>query len=151
MKQYLDRFKNINIRESINNIDTRNVIIILSILLLILVFISFMFNRGGNEIEVIVENEEYIITRNRIDNSYRVSLNGEVQDPATLVDKINEQINNRLTPEQQKRVVWDLPGTLMVKDDTSEYDLEGKTLDELKQEDLKRQQDFIDGTFHPEE
>lgn len=133
----------------------KGVIIILSILIVLSFFIyNFFSSRSSispipNEI-ILLDRNNYQVSYNEKTDSYKVRVKTEIRNTGTLIDTIEKDLKENLSEEEYTKVQWDVPGTLLEKEDqvteySSEEDLKGHL-----EEDIRRQKEVDEGTFLPD-
>lgn len=138
------------------NIGDKNIIIGLFIIFIFIFFVSLYYYQDTKKSEIIEENivinkNNYQVTYNQKIDSYRVVLKPNITNPENIIQNIEKDLKDSLSSQEMEKVQWDIPGTLLPKENaTTEYSSE-EELQKHLEKDIRLQQEFNNGDFLPEE
>ncbi len=137
------------------NIGDKNIIIGLFIIFIFIFFVSLYYYQDTKKSEIIEENivinkNNYQVTYNQKIDSYRVVLKPNITNPENIIQNIEKDLKDNLSSQEMEKVQWDIPGTLLPKENTiTEYSSE-EELQKHLEKDIRLQQEFNNGEFLPE-
>lgn len=138
------------------NIGDKNIIIGLFIIFVFIFFVSLYYYQdtkkpGVTEENIVINKNNYRVTYNQKVDSYRVILKPNITNPENIIQNIEKDLKDNLSSQEMEKVKWDIPGTLLPKENTiTEYSSE-EELQKHLEKDIRLQQEFNNGDFLPEE
>ncbi len=154
MQQYLNRIKT-KIYTFSNEERDKRIVIALSIIMVIFFFFNYFYLSPSNDgvipnETILINRTNYQVTYNNETDSYKVRVKTGINNTEDLIDTIDRDLKENLTEEEYSKVQWDLPGTLLPKNDQiTEYSSE-EDLKEHLEMDLRNQRELNEGTFLPD-